>query len=80
MALDSNQAWPLYQKLKPYLAIAEHSEPPRPATKWIYTHYLAGSGFVPVYWASQLRPGWRRLSFEEFCRVYDIPVDARKAA
>ncbi|MCE5229041.1 hypothetical protein LLG95_05530 [bacterium] len=80
MMANSVQASSLYQKLKPYLAIAEHSEPSRPATKWIYTHYLAGSGFVPVYWASQLRPGWRRLSFEEFCRVYEIPVVARKAA
>ena len=58
----------LYRKLRPYLALAEYNPyAPRPqASLWIYTRCLAGSGFVPVYWSPRLRPGWRRLSFDEF--------------
>ena len=73
--LTADTAKPVYDKLRPFLAIKIHSE--CPAAGWPKKRYardlFAKNGFHhPVRWMSIVGDNWRRLYFDEFCVWYGI--------
>jgi len=75
-----DRAGRLYLKLKPYLVVAEYNASRPQASLWVYTRCLLGPGFAPVFWSPRLRPGWRRLSFDEFRQLYNHHLNPSKAS
>lgn len=66
-----------YEKLKQYWAIEEHLN--CPAAGWdrngfgFHRHLFQKNGFHhAVIWMPELKAGWCRMTYEEFCNWYDL--------
>lgn len=71
--LTVETAYPVYVKLKPFLAREKEALPPAVGWERSSRHLFEHNGWhYAVEWKPRIETGWVRLTYQEFCLWYGI--------